>query len=295
MEFWLWVIIVILIFVISGLAVKIFLMHKAANEIKTQFSEKIETDTNTLITISSRDSCMRNLADNINKQLKLLRDERHRFQHGDLELKEAVTNISHDLRTPLTAICGYLDLLRKEKYSDDAERYIAQIENRTKALKQLTEELFRYSVVSSIQEVSAEKTDLRRILEESLISFYGAMEQKNIIPDIEITEKAVERTIDPGALERIFSNIINNALKYSDGDFEVTLNDDGSVIFANTAKDLTPVTAGRLFDRFYTVETGRNSTGLGLSIAKLLTERMGGKIKADYSNQKLYITISFPK
>lgn len=295
MEFWLWVIMGILICVILGLAVKIFLIRKSAEEIETQLSEKLRTDTNTLITISSRDRHMQKLAYNINTQLTLLRDERRRFQHGDLELKEAVTNISHDLRTPLTAMCGYMDLLKKEAVSDDAKRYIAQIENRTEALKQLTEELFRYSVVSSVQEVSAEKTDIRRILEESLISFYGAMEQKDIIPDIKISENAVERTIDTSALERIFSNIINNALKYSDGDFEVTLNDDGTAIFANTAKNLTPITVGRLFDRFYTVETGRNSTGLGLSIAKLLTERMGGTIKADYFNKKLYITVNFPK
>lgn len=295
MEFWLWVIIVILICVILSLSVKFFLICKAANEIETQLSEKFKTNTNTLITISSRDKCMRKLAYNLNTQLKLLRSERHRFQQGDLEIKDAVTNISHDLRTPLTAICGYLDLLKREKVSGDAGRYIAQIENRTEALKQLTEELFRYSVVSSVQEVSTEKTDIRRILEECLISFYGALEQKNIIPDIKITENTVERTIDPGALERIFSNIINNALKYSDGDFEVTLSDNGTVTFANTAKKLTPVTVGRLFDRFYTVETARNSTGLGLSIAKILTERMGGTIKANYSNQKLCITVNFPK
>lgn len=295
MEFWLWVIMGILICVILGLAVKIFLIRKSAEEIETQLSEKLRTDTNTLITISSRDRHMQKLAYNINTQLTLLRDERRRFQHGDLELKEAVTNISHDLRTPLTAMCGYMDLLKKEAVSDDAERYIAQIENRTEALKQLTQELFSYSVVSSVQESFAEKTDIRRILEESLISFYGAMEQKGITPNINITENAVERTVDPGNLERIFSNIINNALKYSDGDFEVKLNDDGVIVFANTARNLTPVTVERLFDRFYTVETGRNSTGLGLSIAKLLTERMGGTIKADYFNKKLYITVNFLK
>jgi hypothetical protein len=91
--------------------------------------------------------------------------------------------------------------------------------------------------------------------------------------------------------QKIFSNIISNAVKYSDGDFSVTMKEDGSVTFTNTAKELNAVSVGRLFDRFYTVEASRNSTGLGLSIAKLLTERMGGSIEAAYQSEQLHITV----
>ena len=94
---------------------------------------------------------------------------------------------------------------------------------------------------------------------------------------------------------RIFGNIISNALKYSDGDLSVVMKPDGTIIFANKAAGLTPVLAGRLFDRFYTVETGSQSTGLGLAIAKQLCERMGGSIRADYQEGKLIITLFFPK
>ena len=95
---------------------------------------------------------MRRLTESINRELRSLRRERRRFQQGDLELKEAVTNISHDLRTPLTAICGYLDLLEQEEKSQNVQRYLSQIEDRTMALRQLTEELFCYSVLSCAQE-----------------------------------------------------------------------------------------------------------------------------------------------
>lgn len=108
-------------------------------------------------------------------------------------------------------------------------------------------------------------------------------------------EESLYRELDAGAVNRIFSNIISNALKYSDGDFSVIMDKDGCVTFSNTAHGLNTVTVGRLFDRFYTVEASRNSTGLGLFIAKLLIERMGGNIEAFYNNDKLQIKITFAK
>lgn len=291
MKYLLLSIIGILALIIFVLSAKIYFLHKSTEEIIEAFRDRLAADTNILVDISSRDPYMRKLASEINVQLRLLRKERHRYQQGDQELKEAVTNISHDLRTPLTSICGYLDLLDRKEKSETVQRYLSQIKNRTEALKNLTEELFRYSVVSSSQELKPERMEVVRILEENLLSFYGAMQEKGIQPQITLPEEPVYRELDKGALNRIFSNIISNALKYSDGDFSVTMDKDGCIIFTNTAKELDALTVGRLFDRFYTVNTGRNSTGLGLSIAKLLTERMGGDIKARYEAGQLHITV----
>ena len=284
-------IIVILVAVIIGLHIKIRLMHKAALEIVDAFQDRLSADTNTLIGISSMDPYMRKLAADINTQLRLLRKERHRYQQGDLELKEAITNSSHDLRTPLTAISGYLDLLEREEKNENVQRYLSQIKNRIEVLKNLTEELFRYSVVTSSQELKPEHMDIVRALEESLLSFYAVMQEKGIQPEIKLPEEPVFRELDAGAVNRIFSNIISNALKYSDGDLSVVMDKNGCVTFSNTAHNLNAVTVGRLFDRFYTVEASRNSTGLGLSIAKLLLERMGGSIEATYKGNQLSIHI----
>ena len=293
MDYLLLSIIAVLAAVIFGLLVKMHLMHKAALEIMDAFQDKLSTDTNTLIDISTRDPYMRKLAANINMQLRLLRKQRHRYQQGDLELKEAVTNISHDLRTPLTAINGYLGLLEREEKSENVQRYLSQIKNRTEVLKNLTEELFRYSVVTSSQKLKPEHMDVVRALEESLLSFYAVLQEKGIQPEIELPEEPIFRELDAGAVNRVFSNIISNALKYSDGDLSVVMDKNGCVTFSNTAHNLNAVAVGRLFDRFYTVEASRNSTGLGLSIAKLLIERMGGKIIAEYQNGKLNIVIYF--
>lgn len=290
---YLFVIIVLLILIACILLYKLYLLRKSADEIAAQISEKVSGESNVLIDISSRDRHMRRLAATINEQLALLRSERHRFQQGDSELKEAVTNISHDLRTPLTAICGYLDLLAREEQSEETARYISMIENRTEVLKQLTEELFRYSVIMSVNDESNEQLALGDVLEESLLSFYGAMQQQNITPVITIPEKRIIRRLNRSSLSRIFGNIISNALKYSDGDLDVALYEDGSISFTNTVKELTAVDIGKLFDRFFTVETGRNSTGLGLSIARLLTERMGGNIRAEFEDGRLTIRLRF--
>ena len=294
MEDWLWVVIGILVFIMGVLVVKIYLLQKAAREIKEGFADRLITDTNTLIDISSHDKYMRELANTINIQLRKLRADRHRFQQGDMELKNAVSNISHDLRTPLTAICGYLDLLEQEEKSTTVERYIEVIRNRTDILKQLIEELFRYSVIITTEDdITKEAVEINRVLEESIAAFYVALNERKIIPSIKMPESKVICYLDGSALARVFSNLLNNAIKYSDGDLDIILSETGEIIFSNTASGLNEVQVGKLFDRFYTVEAARKSTGLGLAIAKTLVEQMNGTISAKYENNRLSICILF--
>lgn len=297
MEFWLWSLIAILLIIIVLLIIKICLMKKSAREISESFLDRLTEDTNTLIDISSRDRHMRKLAQEINIQLNKLKEERHRFQQGDRELKDAVTNISHDLRTPLTAVCGYLDLLEREETSEDAGRYLAVIRSRTEILRQLTEDLFRYSVfTSAADKAPGEPVILNRLLEDSISAFYAALKQRDITPRITLPEEKIRRTLSRSACSRLFGNLISNALKYSDGDLEITLKDTGEIIFSNHASRLDRIQVERLFDRFYTVETASSrSNGLGLSIARALTEQMGGAISAGYEDGILRICILFPE
>ena len=289
-----WLICGALALAVLVLLVRLFLLRRSLDEIARQLGERLTQDTNSPVFLSTRDAHARRLAAELNVHLKELRRQRQRFQQGDTELKNAITNISHDLRTPLTAIQGYLDLLEREDLPEDALRYLEQIENRMEAMTRLTEELFRYSLAADQPELKLEPVDLRRCLEESLVSFYAAMTQRGITPNISLPNTPVVRVLDSSAVSRIFGNIISNALKYSDGDFSAALDSRGTVAFFNSARGLDPVSAGKLFDRFYTVETGQGSTGLGLSIARLLTERLGGTIQAEYREERLYLTVSFP-
>lgn len=293
---WLWVFVCLLALLLIALLVKIHMLRKAAKEIEDAFADRLITDTNTLIDISSSDKYMCHLANAINIQLCKLRAERHRFQQGDAELKNVITNVSHDLRTPLTAICGYLDLLEQEEKSETVERYMGIIRNRSEMMMGLTEELFQYSVIISDENhMVRDSVVINGVLEESIAAFYTALHQRNIIPDIEIPEEKVTRILDPYALSRIFSNLINNAIKYSDGDLDIVLQKTGEIIITNTASGLNKVQVGKLFDRFFTVEAARRSTGLGLAISKTLVEQMKGRIWAEYENNRLSIHIFFPE
>lgn len=296
MVFWLCCLISILIIIIAILVIKIHLLRKSADEISDAFSDRVASDTNILIDLSSRDRHMQNLADNMNHELKKLQSDRHRYQQGDTELKNAVTNISHDLRTPLTAICGYLDMLDKEDQNENTRRYLKIIRGRTEIMKQLTEELFRYSVFTSVSNgTPSEPVILNSILEESISALYTSLRQSRITPSIVMPDVKVSRMLNRNAVSRIFGNIISNAVKYSDGDLEIILEETGRITFANHAEKLDEIQVGRLFDRFYTVETASSgSTGLGLSIARALTEQMGGSITAEYKDGMILVHVHFP-
>lgn len=278
-----------------GLVLKLIFVKTSLREIGQELTLILSQDTNRSIGISSRDKELRKLVTTLNEQLSVLQRERHRYQDGDRELKEAVTNISHDLRTPLTAISGYLELLEREQHSHQTRRCLEIIRSRVDSMKQLTEELFRYSLALTAEKEQPEPLSLNTLLEECLLSFYETFRQKEIVPALSFSDTPVIRILDRSATSRIFNNIISNAAKYCVDDFCVTLNSDGSIIFSNNAPNLSPVATARLFDRFYTVESLDDSTGLGLSIAKQLTERMGGLITSEYKEGQLVITVIFPK
>lgn len=295
MEIWLWVSIGILIAIIIALLVKIHILQRSVKEIEIAFADRLVTDTNVLIDISSSDKNVRRLANTINGQLRKLRTERRRFQQGDLELKHAVTNISHDLRTPLTALSGYLELLEQEEKSESVNRYIEIIKDRVDILTQLSEELFKYSVIISTKDnITKEQVIINTVLEESIAAFYTVLTERNIVPEIQVSETKVVRMLDRSALSRVFSNLISNVIKYSDGDLKIVLSENGEIAFSNMASGLDEIQVGRLFDRFYTVEAARKSTGLGLTISKTLVEQMKGTISAIYENNRLSIHIFFP-
>jgi signal transduction histidine kinase len=283
-----------LIAIICLLAAKIAMLRKAADEIRKQFKARLSDDTNVGIDVTTSDRKMRQLASDMDQQVKILRLERIRCAQGDRELKAAVANLSHDLRTPLTAICEYMELLEREDASEPVKRKIRIISDRVGALQSLTDELFQYSIASlSKRYDSLEPVSLNEAIEESVAQHYSILMEKGINPDISMPDSQVLRQLNKVAISRILGNALSNAAKYSDGDLSIALSEQGVISISNHARQLDDVAVGRLFERFYTVETGQSSTGLGLSIAKALVLQMGGRIDAYLEKGVFSLIIAF--
>lgn len=277
------------------LFIKIISMRRAARELRAQFGARLSSDTNVGISISSNDKEMRLLAADMDRALKQLRRQRLRYEQGDAELKRAVINVSHDLRTPLTAVCGYMELLQEEPLGGKAQSYLGIMDNRIRVMRELTEELFRYSIIlSEDTELKPEELSVNAAVEECIAAYYAAFKKAGITPEVILPDDDVKRSLDRAAFARVLSNIVSNAIKYSDGDFSLRLSSDGTLTCSNHAKRLNEVSVGHLFERFFTVESRTDATGLGLSIAKKLTEQMGGGMEAEYREGELVITARFP-
>lgn len=282
-------------------AIKIVLLRRGFDELTDNIEDQVSGKTQIPVTLSTSDPHARKAAETINRELKNLDKARNEYLDGNRKVAEAVTGISHDIRTPLTAINSYLDLMADETDEELKAQYLERIKSRTLSLSDLADELFKYSTSTDperypvqAESVFSEPIDICRTLEECMLSFYAAFKKKGIEPDIEIPDEPVYVLCDKKSANRIFENIISNAIKYANNDLKVELDTKGKVIFSNPAPDLTPVSAAKLFDRYFTVNEGNaSSTGLGFSIAKELITRNGGTIEADLIDGVLRIIVSF--
>ena len=284
--------IIVLIVIVIYCAIKIFLLRKSIKEIRFNLNRILVSNTNNLISISSTDRELINLTNDLNVELEKLREERLQYENGNQELKHSITNISHDLRTPLTAISCYVDLLKEEILTKKQGRYINIINDKTNELVNLTEQLFDYSKSLDLEKKNNKKSYcINEILEETVGSYYNIFKKKDIIPNIKICEKKIYKNIDKTKVIRIFENLISNCIRYSDNGCNIELKESGKVVFSNKASKLDSMTVKQIFDRYYTIENIDKNSGVGLSIAKQLVELNGGNIVAKYLKDVLYIEI----
>lgn len=283
-------IVIILSIILIFVFIKIYLMKKSIREIQVSLNDILKSDTNNLLTINSSDKEIINLTKNLNFELKNLRQKELQYKNGNQELKQIITNISHDMRTPLTAISGYLDLLNDTNDKTIQNDYLKVINQKTDDLILLTEQLFNFSTTIDIgDKLKKDKFCVNEILEETLANFYGIFKSKNIVPEIYICSSKIYRYFNKNSIIRVFENILSNISKYSEGNFKVVLSDDGKITFLNLSSYLDSTTVQKIFDRYFTVENAKKSTGLGLSIAKQLVELNDGSISAKYQNGYLII------
>lgn len=283
---------VILAALCAVLGLRLYALEKDIRSCARQLRE----DEGARVRMAAPNRAAEDLLSAVNRLLELREADEAEHRRQEHAIRQQISNISHDLRTPLTAVCGYLELLEREDKSEAVERYLACIGERAEAMRRLTEELFCYSVVLS-PETAPElvRGDLRAALESSLAGAFPALSERGISPVVELPEEPVFCLMSEPAVSRVFGNLLSNAIKYSGGDLRVSLGDNAVVLFENSAPGLDEVQVRKLFDRFYTVEAARSSTGLGLAIAKTLMEQMRGSISAELTDGVLRLRVSFER
>ena len=286
-------VIVVLSILVITLLIRVVTTNIELKNITRELKEITEKDTNLLLSTSSGDKSIKILVDSLNKELKKLLSLKREYSKGIFDVKKSAENIAHDIRTPLTVIKGYVDLLEKEELSEEGRKYLEIIKGRVDYMKEMTDELFLSLSMKSRGVLNLSDIDAKSILEEALVSNYKEFEKKDMTPSFITPNEKVIIKADSKALYRVYSNIISNALKYGEGEFKVEMDEKGNTIFSNLSPNMDSVEANRLLDRYYTISDAKASSGIGLSISKEILQEMGGELKVKLENNRLYISITY--
>ncbi|BDR71063.1 two-component sensor histidine kinase [Clostridium tetani] len=293
-------IIVFLIIITVVFATLYILLHKELKNITKQLKEINNTKTNSKILISFSNNLVKNLALEINKSLEKKSAAEAEHKRMDLEIRQSISNISHDLRTPLTSIIGYIQLMEDDSLSqNERSQYIDIIKKRAKSLQTLICSFYDLSRLEGREyKFDLKALNLYNILCDLIAVSYNDFISNEIEPIIDIDEQIPMIIADENAVRRIISNLIQNMIKYSNEFISISLkyNKDHIILnFTNDAPNLKEDDVKYLFQRFFTADRTRSgeSTGLGLAIAKELVEQMGHEIFAKLSKDKLSIIIKW--
>lgn len=297
-------IIIVFVSISLYLFMHLFLLKKAIKSLKNDFiMVKNNKEAERHIQINFPDRDLEELAIEINDYVSLYFNNNYQFAKNVSEIKGEITNISHDLRTPLTSILGYLELLNEEELTSEQKEIISVVKRRSLGLKDLIEQLYEYTRLENKEfDIKMEKVDLYKVLQEHLLEFYTEFRNKDIRFQLNMPKESKPIWIngDIKCIERILTNLTNNALKYTVGEAKVNLKVKKNIVsftYITTRGTLTDYDIKHIFDRFYKKDLSRqqsNSSGLGLTITRIFTERMGGNIYAYGDDKFLYIVCSFP-
>ncbi len=259
-----------------------------------------ENDTNMIIYNDIIEKEILNLTSLINLMCEEHKVKENILKEKDKRLKIAMAGISHDIRTPLTSLRGFFELLETETDTEKKKKYSKIIDGKLIELTELLEELFTYTKLQNEDYVlELGRYDFTKIVLGTLFSFYGTFKEKNIETELDIYEEQVIVTCNDVAVKRMLSNILKNAMLHGSGKIEIIYKtENGRVEFLckNSVENPWEIDISQVFDRFYKADMARSkgSTGLGLSVAKELAGRMGGDISACIKDGMFIIKLVIP-
>ncbi|HDK7175576.1 TPA: HAMP domain-containing histidine kinase [Clostridium botulinum] len=291
------IVIVLVIFLILLLSY-VFFIKREIRCIRIQLEEYNNLNSFKKIDATLFDKEIENLAYSINKHIDINIQSQIKQKRSEEEIRRSIANVSHDLRTPLTSIIGYIQMIKKGNLSKEKQiEYIDIAERRAKDLQNLLSDFFELSVIESPDYyIELEEININNILCEVIASFYNSFIDKNISPKIDLPKENIMVIGNEAAIKRVLENLIINIVKHSKEDVYISLkkeNDKAVVTTINKCDNITEGDIELIFNRFYKKDTARTnkngSTGLGLSISKSLMEKMNGEIYAEVHKDLLHI------
>ncbi|MEY8427022.1 HAMP domain-containing sensor histidine kinase [Lachnospiraceae bacterium 46-15] len=283
--------------------IQAFLLWKYQRQVKDicrQLAFLLKHDSNMLITRDIDFGNIGKLADILNEYLTLKHREHAQYRKKEKIISDTYANLSHDIRTPLTSLDGYFQLLEDCSSADDRQRYLAVIRKRIESLKEMLEELFTFTKLKNeTSPLELTHCCVTQILKETVFSYYEDWTKLGIEPEILIPKQRVYMPGNPPALRRIIQNVLKNAVEHGEKKIKITLHTEGEQILlavSNKVPHPEQIDVAMIFERFYKADEARSktSTGLGLAIAKELVLRMAGEIEAAITEDIFCITIRFP-
>ena len=295
------VIVFILLLTSVYFAVRYFLLHKNIKNMTNELIDVVDTyGANRNLHIHSPNKTFEEYLIVLNQFIERTGEERIEHEKREKNIRREISYISHDLRTPLTSILGYLELVKSTDISDEEKReYLQIITKRSKNLQSLIEQFYDYSRINdNSYGIKMDSIDLHRQLCDHILLYYNDFENKGINIELVMEDKPLFVKGDDNAIGRIINNLIENAIKYTKDTLIIRLkkgNGKAAITFKNLAYPLTEKEVQHLFDRFYMKDLARNSnsSGLGLTIAKMLAEGMGGSMDAQIVGEWLEIKVIF--
>ncbi|MBO5165074.1 MAG: HAMP domain-containing histidine kinase [Lachnospiraceae bacterium] len=284
------------------LSARLLFLKKSVKDTKKQLEEINQyLEENRIVTLSAPDKEFEALLVEINHTLQEVRLERVMYDKREKEFKQQIENISHDLRTPLTSMIGYLKIMDASGLNEEEQADLQTVLRKAERLQELITQFYDFSrLTAQDYPLDLESVDVTKTLREALADAYGELAGRQLEVTADIPEKAVCIMVNEKALQRVFQNLLQNAGKYAVSRLDVSVKAEDEkleICFANDVEDMDTYDVERLFERFYTLDSSRNSgsTGLGLTIAKEFVEKMKGSIEADLEDKKLYIRLLFAK
>jgi len=288
----------ILSIIIAFLVVYITCIQLQIRNMTRQLNKRMNENTLQSIHLELFNSDLNRLAVKMNQCLKAEENLRLNGIREEKKFRELIADISHDLRTPLTAVKGYLQLLATEELGEEQNRKLQIAQKHTNDLGQLIEQFFEYSyLINTGPRVQMERINLTQLVTECLIASVTAFEEHHLTLCFDEDTPSFFIRADKAMTTRIVQNLIRNCIQHSIGDIQVRLEKEEAVELSliNPVKKSKEIDITRIFDRFYTGDKARShSTGLGLAIVKLLSEQMGGSVCAQLEGDLLKISVMFP-